>query len=164
MTMLRRLIKRPGDLLAAASRHDVRWIGFADRDTAAKIIELNLPSYAPRSITPALPQGCTPQSRVTKAHGAAIRVGHAGKDLLVLIADISSVLRLNAVGSNTRQLRPCPGACSELTTRFHSFDRMTRSLSDHTNRSANAIGYRRPSHMVTENTVLSAPHAAQSGA
>jgi hypothetical protein len=57
--MLRRLIKRPGDLLAAASRHDVRWIGFADRDPAAKIIELNLPSYAPRSITPALPQGCT---------------------------------------------------------------------------------------------------------
>jgi hypothetical protein len=32
-----------------------------------KIVELNLPSYAPRSITPALPQGCTPQSRVTDA-------------------------------------------------------------------------------------------------
>src|SRR5258708_39119125 len=103
----------------------------------------------------------TPKSRVTKALGPAIRVGHAKKDL-VLIADISSVLRLNAVGSNSRQLRPCPGACSELTTRFHAFDRM-RLRTDHTNR-ANAIGYRRPSHMVTENTVLSAPHAAQSGA
>ena len=32
------------------------------------------------------------------------------------------------------------------------------------NRSANAIGHRRLSHMVTENAVLSAPHAAQSGA
>jgi hypothetical protein len=84
-----------------------------------KIVELNLPSYAPRSITPALPQGCTPQSRVTKAHGAAIRVwGHAEKDL-VLIAFISSVLRLNAVGSNPHQLRPCPGACSKLTTKSH---------------------------------------------
>jgi len=30
-----------------------------DRDTAAEIVEVNLPSYAPRSITPALPQGCT---------------------------------------------------------------------------------------------------------